>query len=543
MSKDIAYDNETRAKMAEGVRKMAEAVKVTVGPQGRYVAIQAKGFKDHKDFIVNEHDYRGVYVTNDGATVAANVDPADPLENMGMTIVREAAVAVNNEAGDGTSTATILADAIVSEGVRCVTAGAEPLALRTGIQKAADAAAQAIRDSAEKVTTREQYAEIATVSAGDPEIGEKIAEAMATIGRDGIISVEKSQTLGIDLSFVEGLMFENGFLSPHMADDPGNMTGALDQPYILMTEADISDNFADIVPVLEEVIQTGHPLLILADDVRGEALQTLVLNRSRGVLNSVAVKAPGLGDRRKTELEDVAILTGGEVIASDRGLSLKDARKSMLGRAERVEITKDRTVIIGGKGKKEAIEARCAQLRADIERPHSDYDRDVLRERLAKMTGGIAVIKVGAATEAELNEVRSRIQDAMRATRSAAEEGLVPGGGVALVDAASALDGLEFSNEDEQLGADILRRALEAPMRCLAENIGIAGSIAVEKVRELPKGWGLNTATGEYGDMMEMGVADPAKVVATALQSAASVASLILVTNASVVKDAQTAAK
>ena len=541
MSKDIAYDNETRAKMAAGIHKMAEAVKVTVGPQGRFVAIEPKGFKDYKDFIVNEGDYRGTYVTNDGATVAANVEPEDAVEKMGMTIVREAAIAVNNEAGDGTSTATILADAIVSEGVRCVTAGAEPLALRRGIQAAADVAAKAILDSAVEVSTREQYAEIATVSAGDAEIGEKIAEAMDTIGRDGIISVEKAQTIGLDLSFVDGLMFENGFISPHMADDMGTMTGALDQPYILMTEGQISDNFADIVPVLEEVIQSGHPLLILADDVRGEALQTLLLNRSRGVLNAVAVKAPGLGDRRKTELEDVAILTGGEVISSDRGLSLKDARKSMLGRAERVEITKDRTVIIGGKGKKDAIDLRCAQLRADIEQPHSDYDRDVLRERLAKLSGGIAVIKVGAATEAEMNEIRSRIQDAMRATRSAAEQGLVPGGGVALFDAASALDGLHFDDPDEQLGVDILRRALEAPMRCLAENVGLAGSLVVEKVKEMPAGSGLNTATGEFGDMMAMSVADPAKVATTALQSAASVASLILITNASVVESAEQA--
>ncbi len=536
MSKDIVYDNETRAKMAAGIHKMAEAVKVTVGPQGRYVAIQGKGFKDHRDWIINEHDFRGTYVINDGATVAANVSVEDPIEDMGLTIVREAAIAVNNNAGDGTSTATILSDAIVSEGVRQVAAGAEPIALRNGIMEAAEVVAKAVEESAIPVTTREQYAKLATLSSGDPEIGNCIAEAMDAIGRDGIISVEKSPDFGIDLSIVKGIMFENGFISPYMADDMGHMTGSLEQPYILMTDERIADNFADIVPVLEEVIQTGHPLLILADDVRGEALRTLLLNRSRGVLNTVAVVAPGLGERRKTELEDVAIMTGGEVITKDCGLSLKDARKSMLGRAERVEITKYRTTIIGGKGKQEDIDARCAQLRADSLLPHTDYDRDVLRERLAKLSGGIAIMKVGAATEVELNEIRSRIQDAMRATRAAADQGLVPGGGVALVNAASALDDLHFDNPDMQLGVEVVRRALEAPMRCLAENVGEVGTIVVEKVKSLPKGHGLNTATGEYGDMIAMSVTDPAKVTATALRSAASVASLILVTNCSVVR-------
>lgn len=536
MSKDIAYDNETRAKLAAGVHKLAEAVKVTVGPQGRYVALQAKGFKDQKDWLLNEYDYRGVNVTNDGATVAANIDVTDPIEQMGISIVRESAIAANNEAGDGTSTATILSDAIVREGVRNVIAGAEPLALRRGIQAAADAVEARVKENAVTVSTHDQIAQVATISSGDPEIGEKIACAIDEIGKDGVISVEKSQSFGMELNFLKGLMFENGFISPHMADDPGTMTGELTQPYILMTDEQLRDNFRDIVPVLEEVIQSGHPLLILADDVRGESLNTLVLNRSRGVLNCVAVKAPGLGDRRKTELQDVAVLTGGEVLTADRGLTLKDARKSMLGRAETVQISKDRTLIIGGKGKKEAIEERCNQIRHDLELPHTDYDRDVLRERLAKLTGGIAVMKVGAATEAEMNEIRSRIQDALMATRSAIEQGLVAGGGVALFQAAKAVDELTFDDPDEQLGADILKRACSEPLRCLAENAGFNGDIEAREAEEWPLNYGLNTATREHGDMIEMGVTDPTKVTCTALQAAASVSSMILITNAAVIE-------
>ena len=495
MSKDIAFDNETRTKMAAGVNKLADAVRVTIGPKGRYVAMQ------------KEHEKPNV--SNDGATMAANVDLEDPIENMGMKIVREAAIAANNDAGDGTTTATILSDAIVSEGVRCVISGSDPLALRRGIQRAADVVADEVLKNAVEVTTREQIAEIATVSAGDRQIGEKIAEAMDAIGRDGVIS-------------------------PYMADDPARLEGELTEPYILLTDQRLGDNFADIVPVLEEVMQSGHPLLIAAEDVRGEALNTLLMNRRRGTLTSVAVKAPALGDRRKAELEDLAILTGGEVITPDRGLTLADARKSMLGRAASVQITKDRTTILGGKGKPEAIEQRCDQLRAQIETEKIDYDRDVLRERLAKLSSGIAVMEVGAATESEMNEIRSRIQDALLATRSAAEQGLVAGGGVALLQAASALDGLVCENAEEQLGIDILRKALEVPLRALAENAGYRGDVAVEKVKELPLGQGLDCMTGEYGDMIGRGIADPAKVTVTALQAAASVASLILITNASV---------
>lgn len=520
MAKDIAFDNVTRSKLAAGVSKLADAVRVTIGPKGRYAVMQKEHAKPN--------------ISNDGATVAANVDLEDPIENMGMKIVREAAIAANNNAGDGTTTATILADAIVGEGVRCVVAGAEPLALRRGIQRAATAVEEAVLASAVEVTTREQIAEIATVSSGDAEIGEKIAEAFEAIGKDGVIAVEKSDKFGIDLEIRQGMTFDHGFISPYMADDMGRMEGELIEPYILMTDQRLSDNFADIVPVLEEVMQSGHPLLIAADDVLGESLKALLVNRSRGTLISVAVKAPALGDRRKTELEDLAILTGGEVISPDRGLSLSDARKSMLGRAASVRITKDTTTVVGGKGKAEAIEQRCNQIRADLELPHSDYDRDVLRERLSKLSNGIAVLYVGAALESEMDEIRSRIQDAMLATRAATEQGLVAGGGVALLQAASALDQLTADDPDEQLGINIVRKALEVPMRALADAAGFDGRVEVERAKELPQGHGLNCVTGEYGDMIAMGVADPAKVSCTALQAAASVASLILITNASV---------
>ncbi len=520
MPKDIAFDNETRSKLAAGVSKLAEAVKVTLGPQGRYVSME------------KEHERPNT--SNDGATVAANVDLEDPIENIGMKIVREAATAANNDAGDGTTTATILADALVSEGVRCTIAGSEPLALRRGIQRAADAAVKALQESAVEISTREQIAKIATIASGDQEIGATIAEAMETIGRDGIVSVEQSQTFGIELTFVKGLMFEHGFISPYMADDMGRMEGELKEPYILITDQTLSDNFKEIVPVLDEVIQTKHPLLVIAEDVRGEALNTLLMNRRRGVLKCAAVQAPAFGDRRKTETEDIAILTGGEMITPDRGLALSDANKTMLGRAETVQISKDRTVIIGGKGKPEDIEQRCKQLRADIQEPHSNYDRDVLRERLAKLTNGIAVIHVGAATENEMNEVRSRIQDALLATSSAVEQGLVTGGGSALLEVVPVLKELECSDPDEQLGVDIFCKAVEAPLRTLAENAGIDGSVAVANVKTLPQGYGLNCTTGEYTNLLDAGIADPTKVVCTALQSAASVASLILITNASV---------
>lgn len=523
MAKEISYDNETRQSLAAGVAKLADAVRVTIGPKGRYVAM-TKPKERHPN------------VSNDGATVAAHVSSQDHVEKMGLEIVREAAMAANNEAGDGTSTATLLADAIVREGVRHVTAGNDPLALRRGIQKAADAVSDELLAGAVQVTTRDQMAEIATVSSGDEEIGGKIADALEEIGKDGVISVEKSTTFGISLDVKKGMLFDRGFISPYMADDMGKMTGELEQPYILMTDQRLADNFKDIVPVLEEVMQSGHPLLIVADDVRGEALNSLLMNCQRGTLHSVAVVAPGAEDRRRAELEDMAILTGGEVITPDRGLTMADARKSMLGRAASVQITKDRTLIIGGKGKAEAIEARCEAIRNELTRPHSDYDLDVMRERLAKLSGGIAVLSVGAATETEMNEIRSRIQDALRATRSAASQGLLAGGGVALLQAAKVLDDLEVVSEEERFGVDILRRALEEPLRALCANAGYDGNVEVSRAREAAFGYGLNCETGERGDMIKMGVADPAKVTVTALQAAASVASLILITNCAVVE-------
>lgn len=521
MAKEIAYDNETREKLATGVAKLADAVRVTIGPKGRYVGITKKG-------------ERHPNVSNDGATVAAHVGAYDHVEKMGLQVVREAATAANNEAGDGTSTATLLADAIVREGVRYVTAGNDPLALRRGIQKAADVASDELLKAATQVTTREQMAEIATVSSGDSEIGAKIAEALDEIGQDGVISVEKSTKFGIDLEVKKGMLFDRGFISPYMADDMGSMTGELEQPYILITDQRLADNFKDVVPVLEEVMQSGHPLLIVADDVRGESLNSLLMNRQKGTLISAAVMCPGAEERRKAELEDMAILTGGEVISPERGLSLADAKKSMLGRAASVQITKSRTLIIGGKGKQEAIEKRCEAIRNELKTPHSDYELDVMRERLAKLSGGIAVMSVGAATETEMNEIRSRIQDALRATRSAASQGLLAGGGVALIQASKALDQVEVANEEERFGVDILRKALEEPMRALCSNAGYNGDVEVAKALEAQPGFGLDCETGKYGDMISMGVADPAKVTVTALQAAASVASLILITNCSI---------
>lgn len=522
MAKDILFSNDARTNLAEGVNKMAEAVRVTIGPKGRYVAMQ----KDRK-----------ANISNDGATVAANIELENRTQNVGMQVVREAAIAANNEAGDGTTTATILADALVREGVRAISAGTDPLALRRGIQRAADAACATILERATPVETRAQYAEIATVSSGDAEIGEKIADAFDEIGTHGVISVEKSQVMGLSLNFLHGIVFDRGFISPQMADDMGLLTGELHQPYILITSERLSDNIHDIVPVLEQVIESGHPLLVVADDVRGEALSTLLTNRARGTLINAAVQCPGAEERRKAELEDLAVFTGGEVISPDRGLHLADATKAMLGRAEQVQITQKRTLIVGGKGKQDAIDARCAAIKKQLEaKALTEYERGVLEERLAKLQGHIAVMSVGAATESEMEEMRSRIQDALRAVRSAADEGLVAGGGVALLQAASALEHVKTENSEEAQGVNIMRRALEEPLRALAANGGMDGSVAVSRVRELPQGQGINFANGQVGDMIELGVADPAKVTCTAIAAAASVASMILITECAVVE-------
>ena len=519
MAKEIKFDADARSGMAAGVTKLADAVKVTLGPKGRYVAL--------------EKSYGAPVVTNDGVTVAKEVELEDPVENMGAQLVKEVAVKTNDVAGDGTTTATLLAEVIVNEGLRNVTAGADALSVRRGIEKAVDAVVADIKQDAIAVESKDQIANVGTISAGDEVIGTKIAEAMEAVGRDGAISVEESQTFGFDVDVVEGMQYDRGYISPYMATDMDAMVADLKDPFILLTDQKIS-NIQDLVPLLESVMKSGRPLLIVAEDVEGEALATLLLNKLRGTLNVAAIKAPGFGDRRKCILEDIAVVTGGTVVDKDFGLTLADATVDMLGTAKTVKITKDNTLIVDGAGDKAKIDERVAQIKGEIDRTDSDFDREKLQERLAKISGGVAVLKVGAATESELKEKKSRIEDALQATRAAVEEGIVSGGGVALVDALPALDKVETANADEQVGVQIIRKALEAPMRVIAQNAGYEGSVVVEKVKGLPKGEGLNSATGEYGNMIAMGVNDPVKVTRTALQSAASVAGLILITEASI---------
>ncbi len=519
MAKDIKFEADARSGLAAGVSKLAAAVKVTLGPKGRYVAL--------------EKSYGAPLITNDGVTVAKEVELEDPVENMGAQLVREVAVKTNDVAGDGTTTATLLADVIVSEGLKNVTAGADALGIRRGIQKATDAVVEAIKADATPVSTKEQIANVGTISAGDAEIGEKIAEAMSAVGNDGAISVEESQTFGMEMNIVEGMQYDRGYISPYMATDMEKMEAVLKDPYILLTDQKIS-NIQDMVSMLEEVMRSGRPMLIVAEDVEGEALATLLLNRLRGTLQCVAIKAPGFGDRRKRILEDIAAVTGGQVIEKDFGMTLADATLAMCGTAKTVKVTKDNTLIVDGAGDKQAIDDRIGQIRAEMERTESDFDREKLQERLAKLSGGVAVLKVGAATESELKEKKSRIEDALQATRAAVEEGIVAGGGVALVDAVGALDAVEPADKDEEVGVGIIRKALEAPMRAISQNAGYEGSVVVEHVKGLGKGEGLNCATGEYGNMIEMGVNDPVKVTRTALQSAASVAALILITEATI---------
>ena len=519
MAKEIKFESEARSGLAAGVKKLSDAVSVTLGPKGRYVAL--------------EKTYGAPVVTNDGVTVAREIELEDPIENMGAQLVKEVAVKTNDVAGDGTTTATLLASVIVNEGIRNVTAGADALAIRRGIDKAVNAIVEQIKTDAIEVSTTEQIASVGSISAGDDEIGQKIAEAMDAVGRDGAISVEDSQTFGFDLEVVEGMQYDRGYISPYMATDMDRMEADLKDPFILLTDQKIS-NIQDLVPLLETVMQSGRPLLVVAEDVEGEALATLLLNKLRGTLNVTAIKAPGFGDRRKRILEDIAIVTGGTVVDKDFGLTLADATPDMLGTAKTVKITKDNTLIVDGAGDKAAIEDRIKQIKAEIDRVESDFDREKLQERLAKISGGVAVLKVGAATESELKEKKSRIEDALQATRAAVEEGIVAGGGVALIDALPALDAIEVADDGEKVGIEIIRKALESPMRIIAQNAGYEGSVVVEKVKGLEKGWGLNSATGEYGDMIAMGVNDPVKVTRTALQSAASVAGLILITEATV---------
>ena len=519
MAKEIKFEADARAGMAQGVKKLADAVKVTLGPKGRYVAL--------------ERSFGAPLVTNDGVTVAREVELEDPVENMGAQLVKEAAVKTNDVAGDGTTTATLLADVIVSEGLRNVTAGADALGIRRGIDKATEAVVAAIKNDATEISTKEQIANVGTISAGDAVIGEKIAEAMDEVGKDGAISVEDSQTFGIDIDVVQGMQYDRGYISPYMATDSERMEAVLNDPYILLTDLKVT-SIQDMVPLLEGIMKAGRPLLIVAEDVEGEALGTLLLNKLRGTLNVVAIKAPGFGDRRARILEDIAVVTGGKVVSKDFGMTLADVTVDALGTAKTVKVSKDATVIVDGAGDKVAIDARVAQMRNELEHLTSDFDKEKLQERLSKLSGGVAVLKVGAATESELKEKKSRIEDALQATRAAVEEGIVAGGGVALINAISALDAVEVANADEQVGVDIIRKALEAPMRAIATNAGYEGSVVVEKAKAFAKGEGYNFANGEEGSMIEMGVSDPVKVTRTALQSAASVAGLILITEATV---------
>ncbi|WP_417134334.1 chaperonin GroEL [Rubneribacter badeniensis] len=520
MAKEIKFEADARSALAAGVSKLADAVKVTLGPKGRYVAL--------------EKSYGAPTITNDGVTVAKEVELEDPVENMGAQLVREVAVKTNDVAGDGTTTATLLADVIVSEGLRNVTAGADALGIRRGIQKATDAVVEAIKADATPVAGKDQIANVGTISAGDAEIGEKIAEAMEAVGNEGAISVEENaQSFDLELDIVEGMQYERGYISPYMATDMEKMEAVLSDPFILLTDQKIT-NVQDMVPLLEEVMRSGRPLFIVAEDVEGEALATILLNKLRGTFNCVAIKAPGFGDRRKRILEDIAAVTGAQVIDKDFGMTMADAKVDMLGHAKTVKVTKDTALIVDGAGDKKAIDDRISQIKGELERVDSDFDREKLQERLAKLSGGVAVLKVGAATESELKEKKSRIEDALQATRAAVEEGIVAGGGVALLDVQSALDAIDTTDKDEEVGIAIIRKALEAPIRAISQNAGYEGSVVVERVKGMAKGEGLNCATGEYGNMIEMGVNDPVKVTRTALQSAASVAALILITEATI---------
>ena len=519
MAKDIYFGTDARAKLAKGVNTLADAVTTTMGPKGRYLALQ--------------RSYGAPTITNDGVSVAKEIELKDPVENMGAQLVKEVATKTNDTVGDGTTTATLLAQVIVNEGLRNVAAGANPIAIRRGIDKAVDAVVTEMKKSAQQVSTKEQIASVGTISASDPEIGKKISDAMEVVGKDGVITVEESQTFGIDIDTVEGMQFDKGYISPYFSTNNDTMTAELSDPYILMTDQKVS-NIQDVLPILEAVAKQGSPLLIIAEDVDGEALASLILNKLRGALNVCAVKAPGYGDRRKRMLEDIAILTGGQVAMKELGVNLTDVTAEMLGRAKSIKITKDNTTIVGGAGSKDAIDERVNQIKNEIENTTSDFDREKLQERLAKLSGGVAVIKAGAATESELKEIKHRIEDALQATRAAVEEGIVAGGGVAFLAASSALDGVEAADADEKIGVQIIRKALAAPVKKIADNAGFEGSVVAEKIKAMPAGQGLDSATGTYGDMIEMGVLDPVKVARVTLQNAASIAGLILITEATV---------
>lgn len=517
MAKIIAFDEEARRGLERGLNTLADAVKVTLGPRGRNVVLEKK--------------WGAPTITNDGVSIAKEIELDDPYEKIGAELVKEVAKKTDDVAGDGTTTATVLAQALVREGLRNVAAGADPISLKKGIEKAVAAITAELLESAKEVESKDQIAATASISAADPEIGQLIAEAIDKVGKEGVVTVEESQTFGTELELTEGMRFDKGYINPYFVTDPERQEAVFEDPYILIANQKIS-NIKDLLPIVDKVIQDGKELVIIAEDVEGEALATLVLNKIRGIFKSVAVKAPGFGDRRKAQLQDIAILTGGQVVTEEVGLKLENATLDLLGRARKVIVTKDETTIVEGAGDGAQIEGRVTQIRREIDNTDSDYDREKLQERLAKLAGGVAVIKAGAATEVELKERKHRIEDAVRNAKAAVEEGIVPGGGVALIQSGKkALDALELSG-DEATGANIVRVAIEAPLKQIALNAGLEPGVVANKVSELPAGHGLNAATGEYGDLFAQGIIDPAKVTRSALQNAASIAGLFLTTEA-----------
>jgi chaperonin GroEL len=516
MAKEIKFGEDARRALERGINKLADTVKITLGPKGRNVVLDKK--------------FGTPVITNDGVTIAREIEVEDPFENMGAQLVKEVATKTNDVAGDGTTTATLLAQAIIREGLKNVAAGANPMVLKKGIQKAVEKAVEALKEQSKNIDKKESIAQVASISAADEEIGNLIAEAMEKVGKDGVITVEESKTMGTTLEVVEGMQFDRGYISPYMVTDTEKMEAVLDDPYILITDKKIS-SVQDILPVLEQIVQQGKKLLIIAEDIEGEALATLVVNKLRGTFTCVAVKAPGFGDRRKAMLQDIAILTGGEVISEELGLELKNASINQMGRARQVKVSKENTIIVDGAGNEKEIKDRIKQIKVQIEETTSEFDKEKLQERLAKLAGGVAVIQVGAASETELKEKKHRIEDALSATRAAVEEGIVPGGGTALLRTLTAVDKLVESLEgDEKTGAVIVRRALEEPVRQIANNAGLEGSVIVEKVKALEGAMGYDAYKGEYVDMIEAGIVDPTKVTRSALQNAASVAAMVLTT-------------
>jgi chaperonin GroEL len=515
-AKIITFEEDARRALERGMDQLANAVKITLGPKGRNVVLEKK--------------WGAPTITNDGVSIAKEIELEDQMENVGAELVKEVAKKTDDVAGDGTTTATVLAQAIVKEGLRNVAAGANPMGLKRGIEAATEAAVEAIKNQSKEVDAKDEIAHVGAISAADSEIGEEIAEAVDKVGKDGVITVEESNTFGMELEFVEGMRFDKGFISPYFVTDPERMEVVLEEPYVLIANQKVSA-VKDVLPVLEKVMQSGKPVVIVAEDVEGEALATLVVNKLRGTFRSVSVKAPGFGDRRKAMLQDIAILTGGTVIAEEVGLKLENATLDLLGTARKIVVTKDETTIVEGGGEEDQIKGRINQIKSEIERTDSDYDREKLQERLAKLSGGVAVIKVGAATEVELKEKKHRIEDAVQSTKAAVEEGIVPGGGVALLNAQAHIDKLDLEG-DEATGAAIVRRALEEPLKQIAQNAGLEGGVIVEKVRALDPGYGLNAANGEYEDMVKVGIIDPTKVTRSALQNAASIAALFLTTEA-----------